>query len=318
MPTEGQGDLAHPEAADWMLGTLEPAESEEFQHHLTICGHCQVAVTEFGRIGRILQHLPPAVEPPPDLEARIIAGILAAAARMDRQVLRIPEASPAAAEPASPVPATPIQLPPPELASLYRASPDARRGLIQMAEDEPASATAEANGAAAKVQRSPRRRRRFGLYAVASAVVAAIVAAIVFLPGFSRRTSAEPPTTGGGVVAGAPVVIALHPTAGTAASGLATARHMTDGWSIQLSVHSLKQLARGEFYECWFAEAGKKSRHPVLISAGTFGIGRSGSADVSMWTAADPRQFHTMEITAESPGDVSQPGRVILSGLART
>jgi hypothetical protein len=39
---------------------------------------------------------------------------------------------------------------------------------------------------------------------------------------------------------------------------------------------------------------------------------------VSMWTAADPRQFRTMEITAESPGDASQHGRVILSGVART
>jgi hypothetical protein len=36
-----------------------------------------------------------------------------------------------------------------------------------------------------------------------------------------------------------------------------------------------------------------------------------------MWSAADPGQFPTMEITAETSGDASQHGKVILSGRAR-
>jgi len=321
MPAEGQVDLAHPEAADWVLGTLEPAESEEFQRHLTSCGHCQLAVAEFGRIGRILQHLPPAVEPPPDLEARTIDSVLAAAAD-DRTETQ------AATEPGAPAQAAQIPLAPPELASLYRASPDTRRQLMPVAEhdehdepavaeddepavaedDEPAVAEDdEPAGATAKVTRSPRGRRHFGRYVIAGAIVAAIVAAIVFLLGLSGSTSAD-----------APFVISLHSTSGTAASGRATARDLPGGWSIRLSVNGLTQLAPGEFYECWFAGAGNKPGHPILISAGTFSIGRSGSANVSMWSAADPRQFRTMEITAGSAADASQHGRVILSGVART
>jgi hypothetical protein len=302
MPTEGQVDLAHPEAADWVLGTLEPAESEEFQRHLTSCGHCQLAVAEFGHIGRILQHLPPAVEPPLDLEARTIASVLAAAAN-DRTETQ------AATEPGAPARATQISLAPPELASLYRASPDTRRQLVPVVgHDEPAVAEHdEPAGATAKVTRSPRWRRHLGRYAIAGAIVAAIVAAIVFLLGHSGSTSAD-----------APFVISLHSTSGRAASGRATARDLPGGWSIQLSVNGLTQLAPGEFYECWFAGAGNKPGHPILISAGTFSIGRSGSAKVSMWSAADPRQFRTIEITAGSAADARQHGRVILSGVART
>ena len=81
MPPNGKADLAHPEAADWVMGTLGPAQAEDFQRHLTDCPHCQAAVGEFGELGQMLQHLPPAAEPPPGLEARTIASVLAAAAK---------------------------------------------------------------------------------------------------------------------------------------------------------------------------------------------------------------------------------------------
>jgi anti-sigma-K factor RskA len=78
VPPDGNIGSAHPEAADWVLGTLGPAEREEFQRHLAVCPHCRAAVAEFGDLGRTLRHLPPAVEPSPDLEARIITSVLAA------------------------------------------------------------------------------------------------------------------------------------------------------------------------------------------------------------------------------------------------
>ncbi len=318
MPAEGQADLAHPEAADWVLGTLEAAESEVFQLHLTGCGHCQLAVAEFGRVGRILQHLPPAAEPPPDLEERTISDVLDAAAgdRTETHLPRITAAFPPAAQPAPPGPAAQIPLAPPQLASYYRPSPGTRRRPVPWAEDdEPVRAVAKVYPAAAvAVNQPPRRRRRTGRYASAGAAVAVLVVAIAFLPGFSGNTSAEPSVLG----TEAPVVIPLHSAPGTAASGQAMAQRMPGGWSIQLSVHRLKPLAAGEFYECWFAGAGNKPGHLVLISAGTFSTGRSGSASVSMWSAANPRQFRTVEITAQSPGRASQLGRVILSGVART
>ena len=81
MPPDSEADLAHPETADWVLGTMGPAQAEDFQRHLTGCLHCQAAVAEFGELGQMLQHLPPAAEPPPGLEARTIASVLAAAAK---------------------------------------------------------------------------------------------------------------------------------------------------------------------------------------------------------------------------------------------
>ena len=73
MPPKGKADLAHPEAADWVLGTLGPEQAEDFQRHLTSCLHCQTTVAEFGQLGQMLQHLPPAAELPPGLEARVLA-----------------------------------------------------------------------------------------------------------------------------------------------------------------------------------------------------------------------------------------------------
>src|SRR5271166_4348671 len=81
MPPKGQADLAHPQAADWVMGTLGLDEAAGFQLHLSGCPHCQAAVAEFGQLGQMLQHLPPAAEPPPELEARTIASLLAAAAK---------------------------------------------------------------------------------------------------------------------------------------------------------------------------------------------------------------------------------------------
>ena len=80
MPPKGQAELAHPQAADWVTGTLGPDDVVLFQFHLKGCPHCQAAVAEFGQLGQLLRQLPPAAEPPPALEARTIAGLLAAAA----------------------------------------------------------------------------------------------------------------------------------------------------------------------------------------------------------------------------------------------
>src|SRR5215471_11110389 len=80
MPPKGQAELAHPQAADWVTGILGPDDVVLFQFHLKGCPHCQAAVAEFGQLGQLLRQLPPAAEPPPALEARTIAGVLAAAA----------------------------------------------------------------------------------------------------------------------------------------------------------------------------------------------------------------------------------------------
>ena len=137
-----------------------PATAGKPRRHLTSSPPCQVAEAGFGPLGLMLQHLPPALEPPPDLEARTIAGVLPAAAedRAGTHVHQIPGAAPAAADTGSPTQAFQIPLVSPE--------PEAQ--------DRP-------GGATAKIIRFPRWRGSV-LFALAGALAAAIIAAVVVLP----------------------------------------------------------------------------------------------------------------------------------------
>jgi Anti-sigma-K factor rskA len=73
-------ELAHPEAAGWVLGTLDPDDAEWFAGHLPSCLHCRAAVAEFGPTARLLATAAPADPAPPGLRARTLAGVARAAA----------------------------------------------------------------------------------------------------------------------------------------------------------------------------------------------------------------------------------------------
>jgi hypothetical protein len=51
-----------------------------------------------------------------------------------------------------------------------------------------------------------------------------------------------------------------------------------------------------------------------VTTGGSFVVGNSGSATLTMTTGVDPRQFRTMEITAEPPGSGALSGVVLLTG----
>ena len=72
-------ELAHPEAAGWVLGTLDPGDAEWFAGHLPSCRDCRAAVAEFGPTARLLTTAAPAGLPPPGLQARTLAGVAQAA-----------------------------------------------------------------------------------------------------------------------------------------------------------------------------------------------------------------------------------------------
>ena len=115
----------------------------------------------------------------------------------------------------------------------------------------------------------------------------------------------------------APAVVAsfdLKAQPGQHGSAVAAARKVTGGYAIQLTVKNLPKLRNGQFYECWYAGQNNRPGNPELITAGTF-AGRNGT--FSMWSAADPAKFKTMQITAEQAGSASQHGRIILSGIAQ-
>lgn len=267
-----------PDGADQILDSLMLREALD-----KLSSPSQVAEAGFGPLGLRLQHLPPALEPPLDLEARTIAGVLPATAedRAGTHGHQIPGAAPAAADTGSPTQAFQIPLVSPE--------PEAQ--------DRP-------GGATAKIIRFPRWRGSV-LFALAGALAAAIIAAVVVLP------------APGGGPAEAAVVIPLHSPTGGPAAGVALARHKPGGWSIELTVKDLPALAPGQFYECWHAGPGDRPGHRELITAGTFTVGRDGGGSFTMWSAANPHQFRTMQITAESPSGGGHHGQAILTGQAR-
>jgi hypothetical protein len=165
---------------------------------------------------------------------------------------------------------------------------------------------AQPAGALAKASRWWHWHWNFPVFSVAAALGSAVVAVVFVLAQVVQTVPAQAQT-----------VIPLHGASGSAASGQATAVHSDGGWSIRLTVHHLPPLAPGKFYECWYAGPGNRPGHPELITAGTFTTGPGGTGSFTMWSAANPQVFRTMQITAERPGDAGQHGHVILAGTAR-
>ena len=77
-------ELAHPDVAGWVLGTLDPDDAEWMAGHLPSCPDCRAAVAEFGPTARLLATAAPADLAPPDLQARILAGVAREAQRSRR------------------------------------------------------------------------------------------------------------------------------------------------------------------------------------------------------------------------------------------
>ena len=140
-------------------------------------------------------------------------------------------------------------------------------------------------------------------------IAAAIIAAAIIVPLSLGR--------GPAVVT---VVIPLHATAAAKvfgvgdATGQATARQTGESWTFELTVHGLKPLPGNDVYVCWWAAPGSTKLRPQVATGGSFVVGNSGSATLTMTTGVDPRQFRTMEITAEPPGNGALNGTVLLIG----
>jgi hypothetical protein len=167
------------------------------------------------------------------------------------------------------------------------------------------------------VTRLPVWRRYRGRLAAVGAAAAAVIAAAVVIPlslGGGRITPAQAVT----------VVTPLHVT--TAAkvigdgdgAGRATARQVGASWTFVMRASGLKVLPGNEVYECWWVGPGSTKAHPMLVSGGTFVVDNSGSATLTMTTGVDPREFRTMDITAESPGTGALAGAVLLTGQSTT
>jgi hypothetical protein len=288
MPTyDTHPDLGHPEVAGWVLGALDPPDAEAFGEHLASCSQCQRAVAEFEAVARAFRYPVPDAEPPPELEAKVLASVQHAVltARRSDQAPTIQHAV---------LTTQPDRTP--TVAGIQRPVLGDRRD-----EGTPEPPATPAKAAPARSARWWHWHWNARLLSLATAVAAVIAGAVFF--GTQLFSSAAPA-----------IAIPLHAQPGFTGSGLATPRHTDVGWSINLTVAHLKVLPSGQFYECWYAGPGNRPGHPNLITAGTFVVGQSGGGTFTMWSAADPAKFKIMQITAEQPGDAGQHGQVILSG----
>lgn len=79
-PREPDAELAHPDAAGWVLGILDLDDASRFARHLPSCPDCQAAVDELRPTAGLLQTAAPTALPPPGLQAWTLARVQHAAA----------------------------------------------------------------------------------------------------------------------------------------------------------------------------------------------------------------------------------------------
>jgi anti-sigma factor RsiW len=72
-------ESAHPEAAGWVLGTLDADDAEWLAGHLPSCPGCRAAVAELGPAARLMAMAAPADLAPPGLRAQTLARVARAA-----------------------------------------------------------------------------------------------------------------------------------------------------------------------------------------------------------------------------------------------
>ena len=303
MLSERDIDAAHPDAFDFVFGNLAAAKRVGFNRHLIGCRYCQAVVDEYSEIGGIIQQLPPHVDPPAELEDRIVAAMVTAQAEQQTQL----EAEPGAEDQRA-TRVYPIPQPSSEPATQLRPRP-IDPAISAEGAGQPAAAELPVRSLVTRLPVWRRSRARLAGIAAAAAV---IIAALVVIPNLG----------GGGLnPAQATAAVQLYATPAAkligdgAATGRATAHQAGPSWTFTMTVHGLKVLPdNNDVYECWWVGPGSNKAHPQLVSGGTFVVDNSGSTTVTMTTGIDPRQFRTMEVTAESPGTGARQGKVLLIG----
>jgi len=306
MLTEQEIELAHPDAFDFAFGNLPATKRAEFNRHLTSCPHCQKVIDEYSDIGRIIQILPPHVEPSANLEGRAVAAMVAASAEQWVSTDRPSDAEDRAATRDYPIPG---RQPPAEPETRVQPIPQ----LHHPGEDQaPAQPRPQVQPPAEQQDRPMVTRlpvwRRYPRRLAAVAAAAAIITFAIVLPLSLGR--------GGTTPAQATAVIPLHVTTAAklhgyaAATGRATARQDASGsWSISLTVAHLKSFGDRQWYQCWYV-----SRNGQVASAGTFQVPDSGSWTFPMTSAVDPHDFQTMTITIGPPSKTGALGGLVVLG----
>ena len=297
MPPDANPEL-HDDAAGWALGALDPDDAAAFETHLHGCAECQTTVAEFQSMTRALKIAGPvsraAARPRGQNAGR-------GADRCDaRQGRRAKPRPPAHGHDGR----------------ASQGSPDCRQ-LCRQAVTEAKAARSQRGTSAARMSRWWHWHWNFPVFSLAAALGAAAAAAVVVLANIGQ--SVAPALVSG---TGPPVTTQLYaapqakPFGVPHATAVAIARQAGQSWTFELKVHGLRPLPGYGFYECWWSGPGSTPENPKLVSGGTFVVGKSGSATLTMTTGVDPHQFRRMKITAQQPGSGRLVGTTVLVGSA--
>lgn len=110
-----------------------------------------------------------------------------------------------------------------------------------------------------------------------------------------------------------PVTVPLTAVAGERGSGEATISRSPEGLTIRLSLTGLEPNPPGTYYECWYVGEADSGRRPDRVTGGTFLVRPDGTAQVTLTTAADYRQYTGIAVTLEDDdGDPGTTGPVVL------
>ncbi len=97
-------EAAHPDAFDFVFGNLPTAKRADFNRHVIGCRYCQAVVDEYSEIGGVIKQLPPHVDPPAELEDRIVDAMVTAQAGRRTQLDAEPGAEDQSATRVYPIP----------------------------------------------------------------------------------------------------------------------------------------------------------------------------------------------------------------------
>jgi hypothetical protein len=246
-------------------------------------------------MARALKTAAPAVEPPPDLESRTLAAVQ----------LAVMEARGDAA----------AQVPQP---TVMMAAPKQEAPTVATVRQAVTEARAPESGGEPPPSRMSRWWHwhwNFPVFSLAAALGAAAAAAIVVLASIGQGAApALVSGTGPSFTTRAYTTPQAKPFGVPHATAVAVARPAGKSWTFVLTVHGLRPLPGDGFYECWWADRESTPGSPQRVSGGTFVVGTSGSATLTMTTGVDPRKFSRMNITAQQPGSGRLVGTTVLVG----
>jgi anti-sigma-K factor RskA len=157
---------------------------------------------------------------------------------------------------------------------------------------------AQASGEAGGESAAGRGRRLWVAVSAAALLVAVVLGIGIFL------------TTVGDTSEGLPLTATA---AAPGASGELRGEEVEENLRVELVVRNLPTLRKHEYYEMWYAREGKGR-----VSCGTFRVGPSGDATVSMSAPASAVAYPEIEVTREpDDGNPEASGDTVLVGNLR-